>query len=109
MIQREFGLQLALTDVIKVAILPHQRRHAWHGIRMDRHTKTRKGVLSVDVHGTASANTFTAASSESERRVDLVLDSDQGIQNHGSSLVKINCIVLHSRFLLGGVGVPSIN
>ena len=57
--------------------------------------QTRQTVLAIDVHGARSANTLTAGSSnqpnqlalpsEHEGGVLLVLDLEQGIQNHGSA------------------------
>ena len=52
-----------------------------------------KGVLAVDVHGAGSADTFTARATESERRVDLIFDFDECIENLYS--VKTNVTVGH--------------
>jgi hypothetical protein len=68
-----------------------------------------KGVLAVNVHGTATTDTLTATSSEGQSRVKLVLDSDKGIENHGSSLVKIQSVGLETGLLAGGIGVPSVD
>lgn len=38
--------------------------------------ETGQGVNSVDVHGARSANSFSAGSSESKGRVEVVLDLD---------------------------------
>ena len=63
------------------------------GKRTDRH-RGRAGrdlgqagqtVLAVDVHGTGTADTFTARSSEREGVVDLVLDLEQSVENHGTT------------------------
>jgi hypothetical protein len=66
-------------------------------------------VDTINVHRTASADTLSARPSEGQGRVDLILDSDQSIQHHRSSLVQIQGITLHAR--LGGwlVGVPSVD
>lgn len=40
-----------------------------------------EGVLAVDVHGARAADTFSAGASESERRVDFVLDFDESVEN----------------------------
>ena len=57
--------------------------------------KTREAVLSVDVHGTRTANTLTARStlkkntnrspSKCKSRILLVLDLEKSIQHHGST------------------------
>lgn len=73
------------------------------------HTQAGQGVLAVNVHGTATADPLTATSSESQGRVELVLDTDEGVQDHGSSLVQVNGIGLHSRLFGRGVGIPSVD
>ncbi len=42
-------------------------------------TQAGQGVGSVDVHGAGTADTFSAAATEREGRVDLVLDADQRV------------------------------
>jgi len=71
--------------------------------------QTSKSVLSVDVHGATTTDTLTATSSEGQSRVELVLDSDEGIENHRSSLVKVQSVGLKTRLLAGGIGVPSVD
>lgn len=73
------------------------------------HTQAGKGVLAVDVHRTATADTLTAASSESESRVELVLDADNGVQDHGSGLVQVDGVALETRLLGRRIGVPSVD
>lgn len=46
-------------------------------------------VLAVDVHGTGTADTFTARSSESQRGVLLVLDLEQSVENHGAAAIQL--------------------
>lgn len=67
------------------------------GKRTDRH-RGRAGrdlgqagqtVLAVDVHGTGTADTFTARSSESQRGVLLVLDLEQSVENHGAAAIQL--------------------
>ena len=67
------------------------------GKRTDRH-RGRAGrdlgqagqtVLAVDVHGTGTADTFTARSSEGEGVVDLVLDLEQSVENHGAAAIQL--------------------
>ena len=40
-----------------------------------------EGVLAVDVHGTRAADALAARAAERQRRVDLVLDLDERIEN----------------------------
>lgn len=73
------------------------------------HTQASQGVGAVDVHGTRAADTLSAAAAEGEGRVDLVLDADEGVENHGAGLVKIEGVGLHLGLLGGLVGVPAVD
>lgn len=74
-----------------------------------RRTETSKGVLSVDVHGAAATDTLTATPAESDRRVKLVLDADERVENHRSGLVEVESIALHTGLLGGRVRVPTVD
>lgn len=43
--------------------------------------ETREGVLAVYVHGARTADALPAGSTERERRVDLILYFDEGVEN----------------------------
>lgn len=73
------------------------------------HTQASKGVDSVNVHRTATADALSATPAERQRRVNLVLDSDQRIQHHGASLVQIERVRLHLGLLLRLIRVPSVD
>ena len=79
------------------------------GADSSRRTKTRKSVLAIDVHGTATANTLTATPPEGQSRVEFVLDADKGVEDHGTRLVEIEGVALHARLLGRLVGVPSVD
>lgn len=68
-----------------------------------------QGVLAVDVHGTASTNALSAAPPEGQRRILLVLDLDQGVQDHGAGLVEVDGVGLQPRLLGRGIRVPSVD
>lgn len=68
-----------------------------------------QGVLAVDVHGTAAADALSATPSEGQGRVLLVLDLDQGIQDHGARLVEVNGVGLKLGLLGRGIGIPSVD
>lgn len=68
-----------------------------------------QGVLAVDVHGAASTDTLSATPSEGQRRILLVLDLDQGIQDHGTGLVEIDVVGLKPGLLGRGIRVPSVD
>jgi hypothetical protein len=66
-------------------------------------------VDAINVHGAATADTLSATPSESESWVDLVLDSDQGIQHHGARLVQVERVRLHVGLRRGFVWVPPVD
>jgi len=53
---------------------------------------TGEGVGTANVHGAGTANTLTAGATEGEGGVDLVLDLDEGIEDHGAAVVHVNLI-----------------
>ena len=73
------------------------------------HTQASKGILAVNVHGAATADTLTATSAERQSRVKLVLDTDNSIQHHGARLVEVESVALHARLFGGRVGVPAVD
>mmetsp|Transcript_67209 Transcript_67209/g.108247 ORF Transcript_67209/g.108247 Transcript_67209/m.108247 type:complete len:312 (+) Transcript_67209:325-1260(+) len=56
-----------------------------------------QAVLAVDVHGAGAADALTAGSAESEGGVHLVLDMDQGIQDHGAAFLQVDGVLLQER------------
>lgn len=49
-----------------------------------------QSVRTVHIHGAGAAYSFAAGAAEGQRRVDIVLDPDQCIQNHGTAIVEID-------------------
>ena len=45
-------------------------------------------VLAIDVHGARTADTLTASSSEGEGVIDLVLDLEQGVEDHRAAATR---------------------
>ena len=45
-------------------------------------------VLAIDVHGARTADTLTARSSEGEGVIDLVLDLEQGVEDHRAAATR---------------------
>lgn len=74
-----------------------------------RHTQAGEGVGAVDVHGARTADTLTARAAEGKGRVELILDADEGVEDHGTGLVEIEGVALHARLLGRGVGVPAVD
>merc|ERR1740123_2167830 len=56
--------------------------------------KTSKAIFAIDIHGTRSANSFTARTPESECRINLIFDLDESIQDHGAALLQIYGVLL---------------
>lgn len=71
--------------------------------------QAREGVGAVDVHRAASANTLAARPAEGQGRVDLVLDADQGVENHRTGLVQVEGVRLHLGLLCRVLGVPPVD
>lgn len=72
-------------------------------------TQASKGVDTIDVHRTATADTLTATPSEGQCGVDFVLDPNECIQHHGAGLVQVQFVGLHLGLLGGSIGVPAVN
>ena len=53
---------------------------------------TGQGVGTANVHSAGTANTLTARATEGQGGVDLVLDLDQGIKDHGAAVVHVDFI-----------------
>jgi len=71
--------------------------------------QTSKCVNAINIHRATPADPFSATPSECQGRVDLVLDSNQGIQHHWSRLVQIQCVTLHAGFGRWLIWVPAID
>jgi hypothetical protein len=70
--------------------------------------QTCQRVDTVNVHCTATANALSAASSECQSGVDLVLDPDQCVQHHRARLVQVECVRLHAGLRRGLIRVPPV-
>lgn len=71
-------------------------------------TQASKCVDTIDVHGAATTDPLSAAPSEGQRRINLVLDANQGIQHHGTGLVQVEGVALHARLRGRLVGIPAV-
>lgn len=74
-----------------------------------KHTQAGQSIASLDVHGTAPADALPAAPPECQCWVDLVLDADQRIEDHGPRLVQVQLVGLHEGFLVGRVWIPAVD
>jgi len=104
---------------IKVAHINHkvledEHEHEWWhgrllGVVLWDATETSQVMPSIDVHGTGATDTFTATSSEWESRIDLILDLDECVKEHGAALAHINVVGHILGPVIGVVGIASIN
>lgn len=77
--------------------------------RTEGHTQTSQSVDTIDIHGTRPTDTLSTTPSESQSRIDLVLDADQSVQHHGSRLVEIEGVALHLGLGGGLIRVPAVD
>lgn len=76
---------------------------------LSKHTQAGEGVGAVNVHGARAANTLSAGAAEGEGRIDLVLDADEGVENHRPRLVEVEGVGLHAGLLGRLVGIPAVD
>ena len=69
----------------------HRRRHF-----VDR-ARAGERVQPVDIHRAGAAYALAAGAAEGERRVDLVLDPDDGVENHRPAIVAVDEIGVDAR------------
>ena len=74
-----------------------------------RPTKTGECVYSINVHGAATTDTFSTTPPKCQGGINLVLDSDQGIQHHGTGLVQVQGVALHARLGRWFIRVPAVD
>ncbi len=67
-----------------------------------------QAVFAVEVHRAGSADAFAAGTAEGQRRVDLVLDLDQRIQNHWAALVEVDFEIVIA-WVLAAIGIVTID
>lgn len=55
---------------------------------------TSKSITTFNVHGTRTTDAFTARTTESQGRILFILNLDQSIEYHRTTLVQVNLILL---------------
>jgi len=70
--------------------------------------KAGEGVASLDVHGAGSTDSLSAAPAKGEARVLLVLDFDEGIQDHRTAIVQIDRVRAEIRLLVVLFWIPPV-
>jgi len=68
-----------------------------------------ESVDTINVHRAATADALSAAPSESQGGINLVLNPDQRIQHHGTGLIQIQSVGLHSWLRGWLIGVPAVD
>lgn len=66
-------------------------------------------MSSIDVHGAGTANTLTARAAEGKGWINLILDLDQSIQNHWTTLVHVDIVSHIFWFVLWVIWIRSVN
>lgn len=84
-----------------------QRRDRRGGLRGDLR-QAGEAVAAVNVHRAGPADSLAAGPPEGEGRVDLVLDLDEGVEDHGAALLEVDLVVLELR-LRGVVRGPPVD
>ena len=69
-----------------------QRIDLYHALDVLDSLQARERVRAVDIHGARPADAFAARPAERQRRIDLVLDLDQSVENHRSALLLIDMV-----------------
>lgn len=67
-----------------------------------------EAVVPIDVHRAGAADTLPAGAAEGDGGVDLVLDLDEGVKDHGAALAEIDLVAL-KLWLLRLVGIPPVD
>lgn len=65
-------------------------------------------ILAVHVHRTRATNPLATGPAECQRRIDFILDLEQGIQNHRAGLIKIKLELVIAR-VFTAIGIIAID
>src|SRR6185437_1485740 len=65
-------------------------------------------LAAVDVHGAGAADALAAGAAEGQRRIDLILDLDQRVQNHRAAGIEVDLIRIRPR-ILPVIGIPAVD
>jgi len=71
--------------------------------------QTGEGIYTSNIHGARSTDALPARSPECQAGIHLILDLDQSIQDHGSTVVEVNLVVLHLGLGPGLFWIPSVD
>mmetsp|Transcript_3554 Transcript_3554/g.8556 ORF Transcript_3554/g.8556 Transcript_3554/m.8556 type:complete len:255 (+) Transcript_3554:104-868(+) len=71
--------------------------------------KAGERVGPLDVHGAGSANTLAAAPPKGQGGILLILDLEEGVENHRAAVVEIDGVRAEIRLLVLLLGIPPIH
>ena len=63
----------------------------------------------TNIHGARATDSLPAGPSERQAGVHLVLDLDQGVQDHGATVVEVHLVVLHLWLVTRLLRVPPVD
>ena len=66
-------------------------------------------VTSIDIHGAGAADALTARPTEAKRWINLILDLDEGVEEHGPTLVHVDVVGYISRAIVGVIRVAAVH
>jgi hypothetical protein len=76
--------------------------------RCSKSTTTKIQVKLTNVHSARATDAFSARSPEGQSGVHLILDLDEGVEDHGATVVQVNLELLHLGLVSGILRVISI-
>ena len=80
--------------------------HMWQGIDIDRPFNAghilgaSQRIGPINIHGARAANAFTARTTEGQCWIDLILNPQNGIQNHWSAITAIDIISVDAGIMI---------
>lgn len=105
---------LPLQPRLDALILVIKVRHVHHQVLDHEHVRQRRdgglggggrdlgeageAVAAVDVHGAGAADALAAGAAESEGGVDIALDLDEGVEDHGPTVLEVDLVGLELGF-----------
>jgi succinate dehydrogenase / fumarate reductase iron-sulfur subunit len=67
-----------------------------------------QGVGAVDIHGAGAAHALAAGTAEGQGRIQLILDLEQGVQDHRAAGSQVNLVGIHAR-VFPTVRIPAVH
>src|SRR5690606_5768728 len=64
-------------------------------------SRAREPIGPVDVHRARAADAFAARAAERQRRIDVVLDPDQNVEDRRAAILEIDAIGIEARISAG--------